>query len=119
MAKSKILNPSITLSLTVLFLLTGCGPRLYTRKELRVQNIRIALKDKTWTLKEILIGDSALKESYHSYQADPCPFSFQFADKGELIMNFKSNKFHGTYLIEEDKFKYLHCGWNMKVVWTG
>jgi len=110
-------------SLTVLFVLTGCSPELYTKKELRTQNVPTALKSKIWTLRKInsekILDSSLTTEFNNSNGTEQCSFTFQFADKGELIMTFKEYKFKGVYLISsESKFKFLYNGFPEKIVWT-
>ncbi len=111
-----------TLVLTILLMLTGCGSELYSKKELRTQTIPKELQNKIWTLREIysekILDASFTKEFNDSNGTENCSFTFQFADKGELLMNFKDYKFKGTYLVEGGRFKYLNCGYIMKIVWN-
>ena len=116
----KISIGSLTTWLAII-VLSSCGPRPYFNKQFRIQKVPDNLKSRTWTLQQISIGaaqDSAYKESYRLYDPHSCPFIFQFADKGKLITDFKSNKLYGTFLIDGSEFKYLHFGWIMKIVWT-
>lgn len=111
-----------TLALTTLLLLSGCGPTLYSKKELRAQAIPTALQNKTWTLTKIH-SEKILDASYttgfnNSNGTENCSFTFQFADKGELIMTFKEYKFKGVYLVNGDKFKIVYDGFREKIVWT-
>jgi hypothetical protein len=107
---------------TTLLLLTSCGSQFYSKKELRTQTVPAALQDKTWTLIKInskKILDSALTSEFNnSNGTSNCSFKFQFADKGELIMTFKEHKFTGVYLVNGDKFKFLHDGFREKIIWA-
>lgn len=111
-----------TLTVMTLLLLIGCGPSLYSKKELRTQPIPTALQNKTWTLTKIY-SEKILDASYttgfnNSNGTENCSFTFQFADKGELIMTFKEYKFKGVYLVNGDKFKLVYNGFREKIVWT-
>jgi len=112
-----------TLTLIILFLIIGCGPTLYSKRELRTQTIPTALQNRTWTVRKIY-SEKILDESYTTQFNDSngttnCSFKFQFADKGELVMSFKEYKFKGIYLVNGDKFKLVYDGFREKVVWTG
>lgn len=108
--------------LTSVVLLTSCQSEFYTKRELRSQKVPGELKNRTWTLVEINspeILDATLTAEFNQTKGtDNCTFTFQFADNGALLMSFKDYKFKGTYLIDGDRFKYLHCGYNMKIVWN-
>lgn len=107
---------------TAVLLLASCGPEFYSEKELRNQTVPAALQNKTWTLRKINSEktlDSASTSAFNNSNGTlNCSFTFQFADKGELIMTFKEHKFTGVYLVNGDKFKYLHDGFREKIVWT-
>jgi hypothetical protein len=111
-----------TLVLTTLLLLTNCGSELYSKKELRTQTIPTGLQNKTWTLRKInsenILDVPTTTEFNNSNGTENCQFTFQFADKGELIMSFKEYKFKGVYLVTGDKFKFLYDGFREKIVWT-
>lgn len=96
--------------------------RVLYKERIEGSNSAHELRNKTWTLVEIksakILGSSLTTEFNQTKGTTNCAFTFQFADKGELLMNFQDHKFKGTYLIDGDHFKYLHCGYNMKVVWT-
>jgi hypothetical protein len=102
--------------------LIGCGPTLYSKKELRTQAIPPDLQNRTWTLRKIY-SEKILDSSYTTQFNDTngtknCSFTFEFADKGELIMSFKEYKFTGVYLVNGDRFKHIYDGFREKVVWT-
>ncbi len=111
-----------TLVLTTLLLLTNCGSELYSKKELRTQIIPTELQNKTWTLRKInsekILDVPTTAEFNNSNGTENCQFTFQFANKGELIMTFKEYKFKGVYLVTGDKFKFLYDGFREKIVWT-
>jgi hypothetical protein len=111
-----------TLVLTTLLLLTNCGSELYSKKEMRTQTIPAELQNKAWTLRKIysekILDVPTTTEFNNSNGTDNCQFTFQFADKGELIMTFKEYKFKGVYLVTGDKFKFLYNGFREKIVWT-
>lgn len=111
-----------TLVLTTLLLLIGCGPTLYSKKELRTQTVPAELQNRIWTLRKIysekILDASTTTEFNNSNGTDNCQFTFQFANKGELIMTFKEHKFTGVYLVTGDKFKFLNDGFREKIVWT-
>jgi len=111
-----------TLVLTTLLLLTNCGSELYSKKEMRTQTIPAELQNKTWTLRKIysekILDVPTTTEFNNSNGTENCQFTFQFADKGELIMTFKEYKFKGVYLVTGDKFKFLYDGFREKIVWN-
>jgi hypothetical protein len=117
----RIIKKSI-FNLTTILLLANCGSEFYSKKELRTQTIPTALQNKTWTLRKInsekTLDSSITTEFNNSNGTANCPFTFQFADKGELIMTFKEHKFTGVYLVNGDKFKFLNDGFREKIVWT-
>jgi hypothetical protein len=104
-------------------MLTNCGSEFYSRKELKSQKIPDELRNRIWTLVEVnsakILDSSQTAEFNRTKGTNNCRFTFQFGDKGELLMTFKNYKFKGTYLISGDSFKYIDCGYNMKIVWTG
>ncbi len=111
---------SLLVVAALLFVL-GCGPRSYSKKEVRNQLIPGELKNKTWTLRKIAtkkIPTDALSEFNNSNGTDNCQFTFEFADKGILIMTFKTFKFDGVYLVDRDRFKYIHSGQNDLFEWS-
>jgi hypothetical protein len=111
-----------TLALMISVLVMGCGPTLYSKKELRTQTVPEALKNKTWILREIhseKVLDATLTNDFNKTNGtENCLFTFQFADKGELKMSFKDHNFKGIYLVEGDKFKLVYSGFREKIVWT-
>jgi hypothetical protein len=114
-------NTILGLTLTIVF--TACGSELYTKKELRTQIVPEALKGKIWTLRKIYsekILDSSMTDEFNNSNGTKnCSFTFQFADKGELIMTFKEHKFRGVYLVgTQNTFKFLFSGFREKIVWT-
>lgn len=103
-------------------LLTSCNSEFYTKKELKSQKVPSELRNRTWTLIEInsseILDSSFTTEFNQTKGTNNCAFTFQFGDNGELLMSFNDNKFKGTYLIDGDRFKYLYCGYNMKIIWN-
>ena len=101
------------LILTFTVLLTSCHSEFYTKKELKAPKVPSELRNRTWTLVEInsakILDSSFTTEFNQTKGTNNCSFTFQFADKGELLMSLKDYKFKGTYLIDGDRFKYLHC----------
>jgi hypothetical protein len=98
--------------------MSRCASELYTRKELRTQKVPVALQHKTWILKKI----DGPKEPARSIGRDlqnngDCVFSYQFADKGVLLVNFQEHAFSGTYVIDGEKFKHIHGGAKDQIVW--
>jgi hypothetical protein len=109
-------------SITMVLLLTSCGSELYSKKELRTQTVPPALQDKTWTLRKITsektLDSSVTTEFNNANGTSNCSFTFQFVDKGELIMTFKEHTFRGVYLVNGNTFKFLYNGFREKIVWT-
>ena len=108
------------LTITTVLLLASCGSDFYSKKELRTQTVPIALQNKIWILRKInsaIQGPSFAAEFNNSNGTVSCPFTFKFADKGELIMTFKEHQFTGVYLVSGNKFRYLHNGFNEKIIW--
>lgn len=116
------LTSTAILILTFVILWTSCSSKLYTRRELENQKVPDELKNRVWKLVEIRnskILDSNVTDEFNQAKGTiQCSFTFQFGDRGELLMNFKDHKLKGTYLIDGDRFKYLYCGYNMKIVWN-
>lgn len=114
--------PSIKPYAIVFFvLLSSCGSEFYTQKELRNQIIPAGLRNKTWTLRQIhskVLGPEFSALFNRSNGTDNCQFTFQFVEKGQLIMKFKEHNFSGKYLVDGDKFKHLFDGAKEQIVWT-
>lgn len=108
--------------LATLLLLTGCSPALYSKRELRAQTVPKALQNRTWTLTKLysekILDALNTTEFNDSNGTGTCSFTFQFADKGELIMSFNEHKFNGVYLVDGHKFKLIYDGFRDKIVWT-
>ncbi len=113
----------VLIILTSILIFTNCGSERYTHKELRTQTIPAVLQNKTWTLRKIysekILGDSFTTAFNNSNGTEICSFTFEFADKGELIMSFKEHKFKGVYLVNGDKFNLVYNGFKEKIIWTG
>lgn len=108
--------------LLALIVLIGCGPRLASTRALRNQNIPDELKNKVWTLVKVssdhVFDAEFIRNFNNSITEKDCSFTFQFADRGELVMTFKEFKFTGLYLVDGDRFRFLYDGFREKIVWN-
>jgi hypothetical protein len=116
-------SENLALALVMVIQITGCGSEFYTKKELRNQTVPAGLQNKTWQLRKIyskrILESSDTWDFNNSNGTQSCPFTFRFADQGELIMTFRQETFKGVYLISGNRFKYIHEGFLERIVWTG